>query len=65
MKNISKKVIITVAAILSIGLIPLSGPVIPATYPPEPPEVENGEEPGGGHGCEPLSDQPDREDDRV
>lgn len=61
MKNRSKKAIATVVTVLSIGLLPLSGPTIPAPNPPEPPEVENGEEPGGGHGCEPLNNQPEKD----
>lgn len=65
MKNRSKKAIVTIATILSIGLFPLTGPMIPVSYPPEPPRVENGEEPGDEQGCEPLSDQPDKDDDRV
>ena len=65
MKNKSKKAIATVVTILSIGLLPLSGPTIPAPYPLEPPKVENGEEPGDGQECEPLSDRPDKENDKV
>lgn len=65
MKNRSKKAIATIATILSIGLLPLTGLTIPDPYPPEPPEVENGEEPGGGQGCEPLSDIPEDENQRV
>lgn len=65
MKNRSKKAIATIGTILSIGLLPLPGLSIPNPYPPEPPAVENGEEPGGGHGCEPLSDVPEKSSDEV
>lgn len=61
MKNRSKKAIVTIGTILSIGLLPLPGLSIPNPYPLEPPTVETGEEPGGGHGCEPLSDKPEKE----
>lgn len=65
MKNRSKKAIATIGTILSIGLLPLSGPTIPNPYPPEPPTVETGEEPGGGHGCEPLGDVPEIGNDKI
>ncbi len=65
MKNRSKKAIATIGTILSIGLLPLSGLSIPNPYPPEPPEVETGEVPADGDGCEPLSDVPEDEDKRV
>lgn len=65
MKNRSKKAIATVVTVLSIGLLPLSGPTIPAPNSPEPPEVENEEEPGDGQECEPLSDRPDKENGKV
>lgn len=61
MKNRSKKAIAALATILSIGLLPLPGLTIPNPYPPEPPEVETGEEPGGGQGCEPLNDHPEKD----
>ena len=35
------------------------------TLAPEPPEVETGEVPADGDGCEPLSDVPEDEDKRV
>ena len=65
MKNRSKKAIATIGTILSIGLLPLPGLSIPNPYPPEPPEVENEEEPGGGQGCEPLNNQPEGENKKV
>lgn len=69
MKNRSKRVIATAVTILSVGLLPLPGLTRPSPYPPEPPQVENGEkpgeEPGGGNGCEPLNDQPEKDYDSV
>ena len=61
MKNRSKKAIATIGTILSSGLLPLPGLTIPNPYPPEPSAVENGEEPGGGHGCEPLNNRPEKD----
>ena len=56
MKNRSKKAIVTIGTILSIGLLPLPGLSIPNPYPLEPPTVETGEagqeETGGDTGTE-------------
>lgn len=59
MKNKLKKIIVTTVSVLSIGILPLPGPTTPPPCPTEPLESESGEEPGGGNGCEPLSDEPE------
>jgi len=61
MINKFKKVIATTVSVLSISMIPLSGPAAPGLCSPGPVESDSGEEPGGGNGCEPLSDEPEIE----
>lgn len=56
MKNKFKKIIVTAVSVLSVSMLPLSGPASPTPYPPESLESESGEEPGGGEGCKPLND---------
>ncbi len=59
MKKNFREAIITAVFALSIGMLPLPGPTVPAPYPPEPPAAEDGEEPGGEPEFKPLNDEPD------
>ena len=58
MKN---KIIVATIFILSISMLPLSGPTTPTPCPPESFESDSGEELGDGNGCEPLNDKPEQE----
>lgn len=50
MKNNIIKIIVTTVYVLSISMLPLSGPATPAPCPPEPYESAS------GNVCEPLND---------
>ena len=58
MKKNFREAIITAVFALSIGMLPLPGPTVPAPYPPEPPAAKDGEIPGGEPGCKPQNDDP-------